>query len=232
MEIKQPKDGSKFLWKYFDLHKFISLLSKKKLFFTRLDNFDDPIEGIKTKLLRKYAKLGEPIDPNSPKVADSQKKNYVNCWFTSERESMAMWNLYSNVDSVAIKVEFASLKKELEKSFHNFIETNSNLTICGEPVDYLELNPFNSSLDLQKFKYSALKKDVAYQYESEYRLLINTPSSENPKLFYEIPLNLKELNLIVLTHPKMEQWKIENIKELVKLTDENVQVEKSATMLR
>jgi len=44
-----------FLWKYMDLHKFSSLLINKKLFFTRLDEFEDPFEGANRKQIKCYS---------------------------------------------------------------------------------------------------------------------------------------------------------------------------------
>ena len=46
VNIDAPKESNSFLWKYFDLHRFIYLLTEKKLFFTRLDKLEDPFEGI------------------------------------------------------------------------------------------------------------------------------------------------------------------------------------------
>jgi hypothetical protein len=39
-------DEDEYLWKYLDMHKFLSFILKKELFFTRLDKFEDPIEGV------------------------------------------------------------------------------------------------------------------------------------------------------------------------------------------
>jgi hypothetical protein len=39
-------DKEDFLWKYLDLHKFLSFVLNKKLFFNRLDNLVDPLEGL------------------------------------------------------------------------------------------------------------------------------------------------------------------------------------------
>ncbi|MBC8882789.1 hypothetical protein H9X57_03530 [Flavobacterium piscinae] len=52
ISIKKPKSKNPYLWKYYDLHRFIYLITKKKIFFTRLDNLDDPFEGLSTKFLR------------------------------------------------------------------------------------------------------------------------------------------------------------------------------------
>lgn len=115
-------------------HKFISFITDKELFFTRLDLFQDPFEGVTTRLIKQryLAKLipqAENINPRLPENlrenltlekklteqnydAESikkQKTQFVNCWFRGERESMAMWNLYSNRDSIVLRIEGRTL---------------------------------------------------------------------------------------------------------------------------
>ena len=42
-----PKEGdSAIIWRYMDFTKFVLLLDKKALFFSCIDNFEDPWEGL------------------------------------------------------------------------------------------------------------------------------------------------------------------------------------------
>jgi hypothetical protein len=260
LDISNPKQKQKYLWRYLDLHKFINLLLDHSLLFSRLDKFDDPFEGVATKLLRKNAEhkeeLGQiiatPLNLKSSKlknklfvkavldktfadtVAANQKRQFVNCWFAGDRESMAMWNIYSNVDSVAIRVEFAEFKKIIEPAFKKFITENGNrLSILGDEIAYLNLNPFDTKLPKQKLKYSAFKKDTSFQYENEYRFLIVTIDKlEKPETHYKIPLDLTQLNLTFIAHPNMEEWKFENIKKLLKQFLPTGKLERSSTLLK
>ena len=43
-DFKTPKDNSK-IWRYMDFTKFIDMLDKSALFFTRVDKLGDPFEG-------------------------------------------------------------------------------------------------------------------------------------------------------------------------------------------
>ena len=43
-----------FLWRYFDLHKFFSFLRNGEIRFTRMDEFEDPMEGIPLRALIIY----------------------------------------------------------------------------------------------------------------------------------------------------------------------------------
>jgi hypothetical protein len=111
-DIKTP--SSKVLWKYLNLHKLLDFLISSELHFTRLDAFNDPIEGVKTSLLRDRADLKDwatSVDdpswnPNlgiehrqpmvnrklqhdlyyAKEVEMSQKCQFVSCWFGDENE--------------------------------------------------------------------------------------------------------------------------------------------------
>lgn len=261
LKINNPKKTCPFLWKYFDLHRFIYLVTKQELFFTRLDKLDDPIEGLSTSFLRsnaelsklesraiRYEKLSNDKNANLDKIRAVselvkkhtkeilQTKQYVNCWFAGDRESIAMWDLYSNRDSVAIKVDFKSLKTSFETSFRDFIVKNNNeISIIGDEITYLKLNPFDENLKKQTLQYSALKKDISYAYENEYRFLIVSKDSETEfaqalddrKQFYSVPIDFENLDMTIIAHPKMEEWKFENIKKLLKLAKVKVEIIKS-----
>ena len=55
---KMPVDfGDNYLWKYMDIHKFLYLIREQNLFFTRLDGFEDSIEGVSEKLLKDRAQI-------------------------------------------------------------------------------------------------------------------------------------------------------------------------------
>jgi len=69
-------------------------------------------------------------------------------------------------------------------------------------------------------RYSSFKKDVAYDFEKEFRFLIATPTSEaesNPEFFrYKISRDFIEL-IEIVCHPEMEQWKFNNMKRICEI---------------
>lgn len=88
------------IWRYMDMTKFISMLDRQALFFTRLDQLGDPFEGSLTlhrqsereELERRY---GAILHKDSGRMVESIIKNtIVNCWHVDEAESTAMWRLY------------------------------------------------------------------------------------------------------------------------------------------
>jgi hypothetical protein len=80
---------------------------------------------------------------------------------------------------------------------------------------------------------SAFKKDISFQYEKEYRFLIITIDNlDKIEPFYTISIDITALDLTVIAHPNMEEWKLENLKRLLHLADVKINIEKSATLLR
>ena len=133
---------------------------------------------------------------------------------------MAMWDLYSNKESVAICIE----GRNLIEYFKNQIQLNPNsyknhLFYCGE-VCYLPINPFDFFADKKPPDYSAFVKDKSYEHESEYRFLIVSPGNMDDRNPNSIELDLT-MNLFdkirIFTHPKMEDWKFRNLVEICSL---------------
>jgi hypothetical protein len=241
-EIKYPRlDKDQILWRYIDLHKLIDLLSNRRITFTRLDNFNDPNEGVSYNLIAQRYEVQKSKITNETlirllpdheikridtkklieeKIISRRQCQYVNCWIKSNRESIAMWNLYSNKDSIALKIN----AKILIGYFRSVIKKVSNLEpkaelICGS-VRYFELNPFNPFAKPKLPYYSAFKKELAYDYEKEYRFLISFPIEllDIDKRYYFFKVEDYFLNSIELVcHPEMEEWKFKNIEELCKL---------------
>lgn len=240
--LKLPKDDE-YLWRYFNIHKFLGLIQNRQFRFTRMDQFEDALEGIPYETIHKFTSLyGEYnlslahiiANPDKyiikPKTALSgrldniihtQTSNFVSCWFCEQRESMAMWNLYSNPDGVAIKIPFVKLKKLL-------VPVNKIISIkeyyCGmvDYQDFKQTDPFSAN-SLKKIKKVALRKDTSFKHEQELRFIVKV--SENPKMVTGInsePIELNNLRMKVVCHPRMESWKMKNIKKFLEtagLTD-------------
>lgn len=240
-DIDNSKDyENHYLTKYIDIHKFLSLIFNKTLIFTRLDFYEDPYEGVKYKTLTDYQTYKD--EPNNPasedleelqksfrekkakleaKIAMEQKSQFSNSWFLSDRENIAMWNLYSNKDSVAIKVDVKNFIRNLENAVKAYeIDHPSYKYICGE-ISYNRLNPWNPYNEDYKLRaYSGFKKDIVFQHENEWRVLISIP--EQGDLNYPGNLIMKYENILdiieeVTTHPQMEEWKYKNIESLLAL---------------
>lgn len=261
---KMPVDfGDNYLWKYMDIHKFLYLIREKKLFFTRLDGFEDSIEGASEELLRDRAKTELFLKIKNPNPAiypneDSfikernkyieylkeideeilflQKQQYASCWFLSERESYAMWKLYSNPESVAVRFKPSLLLEEIERSVQNHPSHLYVDKIVGNVVEYRPLWPFE--FDMSKYvefkqEYVGLRKDTSFSSENEYRLLaIKSPNVGDHPCF-ELKLEgLFDLDFKIVTHPKMQVWMHDNIASVLKTYGIENKLMKSEIWLR
>ncbi|GGG96482.1 hypothetical protein GCM10007415_34590 [Parapedobacter pyrenivorans] len=211
-----------------------------------MTSFEDPFEGITTEIIRKIVKLSSQykegdfnitenllsafnknkdgtqtnLSGRTQKIIELQSTHYVLCWFHEVRESMAMWNLYSNQDGVAIKIPFKNLNESLVPDpdtkipIHNFY--------CGKVdyQDFLDEDKFSQE-SLNKVKKVGLRKDKSYAHEKEVRYVIKINKSvllENKEtaMILSKQIDLSSLEMKVVCHPRMEKWKKENIKKILR----------------
>ena len=114
-EVFDTPDRASVLWRYLDFTRFVSLLDRSALHFTKAVQFDDPYEGaysVVNRMLRPYVyedtvpaemhgsffrQIGEAAKAN-------REKTVISCWHQSDHESAAMWKLYApKYGGVAIK---------------------------------------------------------------------------------------------------------------------------------
>jgi hypothetical protein len=149
-DFKQPCDTSISVWRYMDLSKFIWMIQRKALYFTRSDLMGDPFEGHYTKaiadqeeehirtLASNTAFMAVPHNldiarevhrVNTRELPKQLKAKYfVSCWHMNEEESPAMWKLYtSQNESICIRSKY--------KTFASLLPPESLLG-CVRYIDY------------------------------------------------------------------------------------------------
>lgn len=131
----QPTEASVWLWRYMDLSKFAALLQKGALIFPRADLLGDPFEGsVPEANARFYEAItalrssggedpfagmpDEAIKQIAEQMSRGRRKmvttTFVSCWHMNDRESAAMWKLYSSSsDAVAVRTDYATLAAAL-----------------------------------------------------------------------------------------------------------------------
>ena len=213
--------GDNYLWKYMDIHKFLYLIREKKIYFARLDDLEDLNEGVSERNLRiqfetqgiiniPESNLNRELYPTEESKQDlrsqskmaqnianrdaaiSQKQQFASCWFLGERESYAMWNLYSNHESVAVRFKPGDLLDRVAKYVQNNVSHSFIETIVCSKVEYLPLFP--PEYDGNKIKnpaqsYVGLRKDTSYIGENEYRMLAIKSSNLPDHSSFELELD-------------------------------------------
>src|SRR5271170_1298325 len=114
-----PPDDT-ILWRYSDFAKFMELIERRKLWFSRADKFEDPLEGTLTDAenahFRSLRTDVPPPDRGTHSFSEVQQMMrstvFVNCWREGTYESMAMWDIYGKGSGVvAIKSTVGRLKE-------------------------------------------------------------------------------------------------------------------------
>ena len=231
-------DSNYSIAKYLDITKYLSMLQKNSLFFCRLDKLEDQFEGTtskanfndKVKLLKHLSDIGYF---NSPLTEDQiinkvrgqyevQKKFKstfcVNCWNKYEKESAALWKIYSDFNKgIMIKSSISKLEKAFE-----LVEIKIQLS----EIHYLD-HQKDKMLD-GNMNYPVIHKHEAYNFEDEVRLihLIKQSywemdwSKEEVEEGIYINTNLNELIEEVVIGPYSPKWfyeLIQNISDKYKL---------------
>ena len=182
-ELSNYKD--KFLCRYLDIFRLLDIINNHQLYFTRLDKFEDPLEGFSVNAIRlKLFTSGNPITAENInksfseeeqkqiiegdkirrealilEVSRSQKSQFANCWFKGEKESIAMWRLYSRKEGVIIKLDASELIDLVLKAVKQIRELEDTKMTFGD-VDYKHIWPFDFT-EVFNNRFTDMKKDRA-----------------------------------------------------------------------
>lgn len=255
-EFLAPDDANAKIWRYMDLAKFLSILDRRELYFSRLDKLSkfDPFEGYYTNLNVLFEKIKFEDMPNEWKESTGIKDpkrfkdlvhffkqirelvkyhreiTFVNCWHMKEHESAAMWNLYlNNNERIAIQSTYQRLIDALA-DYEDF-------EVHIGKIKYIDYN--KQMISMRNTLSPFLYKRKSFENEDELRLLIWTPqhgkndvvNPENNKYkkvsgLY-VPVDLKALIEKVYIAPNAPQWIVQMIASLVKKYDLKMKVVQS-----
>ncbi|MEO6454649.1 MAG: hypothetical protein ABIN97_11270 [Ginsengibacter sp.] len=225
-------DENQIISKYIDVTKFLSLLSKKSLFFCRLDKLEDQFEGMVAKRNYEYRirwhketnhLMDKPFTDEEIVAQVEQMYEYdkkvkevycVCCWNKADKESAALWKIYSDFGKgIMIK----SSVKNLIAAFENTSEK-----IRVSEIGYLDYNK-----DLMKDGntfFPLIHKQNAYDYEGEIRLIHSVDFPQIGKTYdwskeeiQEGKLLTVDLNLLIdeiIIGPFSPKWMIDLIIDL------------------
>jgi hypothetical protein len=158
-ECEVPGDDTA-LWHYMDFTKFVDLVATAELYLRRVDKLDDQREGRFTE--REFTRLKQRRDDLATSTESGRSLFFVNCWCGSERESMAMWDLYGGKNhGVAVKTTMESLKAAI---------SGAELPIYIGRVQYRDWKRHDVN-DKGNMVAMCLRKADGYSCEKEVRLV-------------------------------------------------------------
>lgn len=222
------------VWRYFDFPKFVSLLEKRALYFSRADLLGNPMEGSFTKAyaIDNQTLLSSPPDGvsveelqnirrhNEAFFATQSEDIYVNCWHLGDHESMAMWQGYgSGPYGVAIRSTYSALDAVLPDSLSNRFGGQSRLYLGR--VRYLDYTSAIERIPKEYNVYSRFTcKHIAYQHEKEIRAIFMDPMYPNlwpgggAVLGHSVAVDLETLVQRVIVSPLSPPWFDELVKSV------------------
>jgi len=221
--FEKPENGNAKIWRYIDFTKFVSLLDKSALFFTRADRLGDPFEGsysrANIKLRPEVYKEEIPADAleNLSRLSKMLVKyTAINCWHLSEYESAAMWNLYlKSNEGIAIQSTFDLLKTSLKDEIH---------TVYIGKVKYIDFE--KDWMPEGNAMYPFIHKRKSFEHEKELRAIIqelyykkNGESKWSKPLFDDgiyIQVDLGVLVDKIYLAPTSPKWLFELVKSIIK----------------
>jgi hypothetical protein len=250
--FKKPDNENVKVWRYMDFAKFVSLLERKALFFTRIDRLEDKFEGSFSKPLLDSSGSNEAVKGFTEEQLEQwleQKRRQdskfnkllrrwtvVNCWCMSECESAAMWKLYlKSEEGVAIQSTF----RRLADCFNDYKENDVWIGVLNY-IDYgKDVIPVGNSL------YPFIYKRKSFEHEKEIRAVISKApftglyagTGDVNEIYdefnvfavgFEVPVDLEILVEKVYVSPTSEKWFEELVRSAVKKYGLNKTVIKSS----
>lgn len=258
-EICQQPVSETRLWRYMAFDQLVSLLAKRKLWFSRAVALQDadPYEGTlpEENVRRSAVDLAlempmlnvlpqEKLDQFVESHRSFQKifnLNLVSCFNVAEHESNAMWHVYGKgANCVALTTTLG----ELKECFGPFVDYD---VFIGQ-IKYIDYS--KAFLDESNLLSPLLHKASFYSYENEVRCLImddgdnslfddNEPSpfnellGESSRLYSPgayVPVDLSKLLKEIVIGPRADKWFIETVRDV--LHKYGVEVQAKSSILR
>jgi hypothetical protein len=224
-----PRNKDIPIWRYMDLAKYLSMMHRRCLFFSRATLLGDPFEGSSTKAMvveREYIRANRASDPTLTAYKDMSEEYFtqqlprlpkemvqkylVNCWHMNEHESAAMWKLYSSSqEAICIQSTYRRLRTCLPQC-----------VFIGKVryIDY-ETEGFGAG-NLFNF---IMHKRMSFVHERELRAIFwemnGIPEAEPHKKQIEpaglaMRVDLSELIENVFVSPTASSWFVEIVKSV------------------
>lgn len=236
-DIEEP-DPDEMIWRYMDLSKLISIIETSELYFNRVDNYEDPLEGwlpagkFEEQQYDLYKDLPDVPSPIQEAILKFRKLVYTNCWTIDRGQSDAMWSNYLSSDKgVAIQTTVGQLKSQLP----------SNPDIKLGEVQYVDWDKKKISVKNYDPLVPVFYKRKAFKHEKELRLAfrldldhedvyspaayeLRSPSGKG------ICIDSESLVDTIYTSPRAPEWFAETVEGMIDSYDLEVDVEHSALL--
>jgi hypothetical protein len=199
------------LWRYMDFARFVEMIESRSLWFSRVDQLEDPLEGTHTDA--ELAGIRKNVDKRFAHrlirlVRLSRKEVYVNCWRSGSTESLAMWDLYGKGSGIVAAKSTVGRLKEAVTSYENPVFISKSR--------YFD---WNDAPGLDNILVACSRKDLSYQHESEVRAMIFEVSNSRAarrRIGIRIPVDVRRLITEVMVGPREHKWVVRLVDRVMK----------------
>lgn len=225
IDFLQPREQllvSNKLWRFIDLYKFEDLIKSQSLYFSRLDQFSDKLEGVSPNSCIKAILNDQEKNKDQKKEAirlykirmeSNRKVGFACCWHINDYLNMKMWELYCKdpTQSICIETSVNRLDKVLIKS---------KLPFLVEPIQYFTEPYFNQNA----YWFPTLFKRAEFKHEQEYRSILFVQGFDLKGL--RIKINAQEMIRRIYIYPNASKDFFKRIREHVKANGLKIPVAK------
>ena len=213
--LTPPPDA--VLWRYMDFVKFVSLLERGALFFSKASRLGDPFKGSISRYTAAEIQgmnLANPEDLHD-ELLRYRDRHLISCWHEGPYESAAMWRLYG--EQIAIRTDSGRLCNS---------RASGNDVYVGR-VSYVDYDTAQISLDNLFNLY--LHKRRSFEHEHEVRAITVAKDGDTAPWGGEyVEVDIGTLIEKVVVAPYADTWFIELVEAVSKRYDVRVSVDKSA----
>jgi hypothetical protein len=168
-------DGPEFIYKYMTFERFVEMVEKEKLYLTRVDCWEDVFEGAAIKKLLEDVTV--VLSYSSSQITLLKKaifhSLYAQSWCSDNRESDAMWRIYSpNSTGVRVKFKREDIGAKIKKIEDHGMEVMTPFLV---KYDSAMSYAFDVTIIDSLFEHisSTLEcKRPAFEHEHEYRFVM------------------------------------------------------------
>jgi hypothetical protein len=231
IDILLPRNIDVKLWRYMDFLKFVDLLQRRALWFTRLDSFQDKHEGLLPKSVSEALSVLAVVDNaeyGGFTYEKWRKRGCVSCWHINDGESAAMWDLYSTQAGIAVCTRVSRLRDAIQDGFDP-----GSWGLYGNAVRYVDFGTFNEPWYNGEIAKPVVRaadlhlKRRSFEHEREYRLTTTLEGADENRLGKHVPLCLATMIEEIRVAPTAQDWIVEVVRQQMKQSGLDVRVTKS-----
>ena len=203
----------KYLFKFLTLEHLNDFVKTGSIWFSRATVFGDKMECVRIAELKK-------AKPNFDAIEERKKRFLISCWHRANKESLALWDAYSETKEKRRTVALRFNRLDLTSLLCNAKARNDTFFyktkwIHGKVLYKNLINASEESLTKSVLKHPSFRKESAFEYENEYRFVIElTQPTLKEGYAYNIG-NPKTLPFNILINPLLNKEEYLNLKKTI-----------------